>query len=182
MVDEPVPPHGRGNAERNPEQDGQEARRRGQLDRRGHVLADVVQHRAVGRDRLAHVAPGQPGKKDHVLLVEGPVEAPARPEARDGLGIARLLVAELGQDRIGGNGVRDQENDQGGRRGHRGRGDHPEERTYRKPIRYTAGSCRPGASLPLPPSRPSRHVDSGHAYFAGFTSYRSTCHPAAVSW
>ena len=41
--------------------------------------------------------------------------------------LRRLLVAELGQDGIGGDGVRDEEDDQGGRQGHRGRGGHPEE-------------------------------------------------------
>ena len=148
----------------------------------GHVLPDVVEHRAAGRDRLAQVAAGEPGEEDPVLLVQRTVQAPARPEAGDGLRVGRLLVPELGEDGIGRDAVGDEENDQGGRRGHRGRGDHPEEDVPEAHPLHGWVVSR-GASL-LPATLPAiRRFHVGHAgYFAGFTSYRSTCHPAAVSW
>ena len=181
VVDPAVPPHGGGHAERHTDHDGEEARDRRQLDRRRDVLPDVVEHRAAGRDRLAEVAAGEPGEEDPVLLVQRPVQAPARPEAGDGLRVGRLLVPELGEDGIGRDAVGDEEDDQGGRRGHRGRGDHPEEDVPEAHPLHGWVVSR-GASL-LPATLPAiRRFHVGHAgYFAGFTSYRSTCHPAAVS-
>ena len=95
VVQPTVPPDSREDAEGHPDGGREDRRETRQLDRRWHVLPNVVEHGPPGSDGLTQVAMGEAPEEDPVLLPERPVEAPAGAELRHQLRVCRRFVAEL---------------------------------------------------------------------------------------
>ena len=121
----------------------------------GHVLADVVQHRAVGRDRLAEVARASRARKIPYCSWRGR-SRPHRARKRatvSGLpdclspswartGSAGTVCATRKTTRVAAAAIAAEATTL--------------RRTYRRPIRYTAAIVRRERLCSLPPSRPRR--------------------------